>query len=148
MQELCAVRDAGEAVAIVLAVEPRAEFLLVDERRGRRYGGRAGAADRRTAGCVSRKRNGLAWLCRGARGIGRGVTELARSLPRSFERINSFALTIPRKRYAVEAGYRAMIAYRQVVPEKCIEDKNASRSFNRTTSGSPPELAWMAYHSC
>lgn len=60
MQELRKHLDPGEAEAIVLAVERRADLLLVDERRGRRTARAAGLTVTGLLGVVARaKRSGL-----------------------------------------------------------------------------------------
>lgn len=60
VQELRKHLDPGEAEAIVLAVERRAELLLVDERRGRRTARAAGLTVTGLLGVVARaKRSGL-----------------------------------------------------------------------------------------
>jgi len=60
IQELCEHLDFGEAEAIVLAMELRADLLLVDERRGRRIASAAGLAITGLLGVVAAaKRAGL-----------------------------------------------------------------------------------------
>jgi predicted nucleic acid-binding protein len=60
VQELRTQLDAGEAEAIVLAVERRAYLLLVDERRGRRIATAAGLTVTGLLGVVARaKRAGF-----------------------------------------------------------------------------------------
>jgi predicted nucleic acid-binding protein len=60
VRELREHLDAGEAEAIVLAVERRADILLVDERRGRRTATAAGLTVTGLLGVVARaKRAGL-----------------------------------------------------------------------------------------
>jgi hypothetical protein len=60
VQELREELDAGEAEAIVLAIERRADILLVDERRARKTATAAGLAVTGLIGVVARaKRDGL-----------------------------------------------------------------------------------------
>jgi predicted nucleic acid-binding protein len=60
VQALCEDLDIGEAEAIVLAIERRAELLLVDERRGRRTATEAGLVVTGLLGVVAHaKRAGL-----------------------------------------------------------------------------------------
>jgi uncharacterized protein len=60
VQELREDLDPGEAEAIVLAIERRADLLLVDERRGRRAATAAGLTVTGLLGVVARaKRAGL-----------------------------------------------------------------------------------------
>jgi predicted nucleic acid-binding protein len=60
VQELRKVLDPGEAEAIVLAIERRADLLLVDERRARRTAAAAGITVTGLLGVVARaKRAGL-----------------------------------------------------------------------------------------
>ena len=60
MQELREDLDLGEAEAIVLAIECRADLLLVDERRGRRTATAAGLTVTGLLGVVARaKQAGL-----------------------------------------------------------------------------------------
>jgi predicted nucleic acid-binding protein len=60
VQELREGLDAGEAEAIVLAIERRADILLVDERRARKTATAAGLAVTGLIGVVARaKRDGL-----------------------------------------------------------------------------------------
>jgi predicted nucleic acid-binding protein len=54
VQELCAELDPGEAEAIVLAIERRADLLLVDERRARRTAANAGITVTGLLGVVAR----------------------------------------------------------------------------------------------
>jgi len=54
VQELCAELDPGEAEAIVLAIERRADLLLVDERRARRTAADAGITVTGLLGVVAR----------------------------------------------------------------------------------------------
>jgi hypothetical protein len=60
VQEFREDLDRGEAEAIVLAIERRADLLLVDERRGRRIASAAGLTVTGLLGVVARaKRAGL-----------------------------------------------------------------------------------------
>jgi len=65
VQELREHLDLGEAEAIVLAIELRAELLLVDERRGRRVASAAGLAVTGLLGVIATaKRAGLVDLAK------------------------------------------------------------------------------------
>jgi predicted nucleic acid-binding protein len=65
VQELRQELDAGEAEAIVLAIERRADLVLVDERRGRKTANGAGLTVTGLLGVVARaKQAGLIQLAR------------------------------------------------------------------------------------